>query len=279
MEFNFKNDWKEYVQNKLSSLGFKYSEDLTENSLNLININRRLPTQVLRKVIFSKEFICPVENINGLNALIKKIEKGQCLIPNLSTSILKSDFNDKTLDDWGIHHFHLGDKEKKGMIERTKNIVFVFVLPKCAFFLQVLPHGKGHGDVWVNTSLLEILHSNWPKIISHMKVKLSGSSLTSKERIALRKFNVNINIKVSDGTVYFSPGGGLLSNGKSMSDYGTLQRVYNDLDYLENLVKQKRNEIENKISTLNGPLNLKVDFTDLHNLRVVEINSQTILEF
>ncbi|WP_076920402.1 hypothetical protein [Pseudoalteromonas sp. SK18] len=280
MKFDFKNDWKEHVRHELLSLGFKYNDNknVTENSINFFNVNRRLPKKAPRKAVFSKEFCCPIENKNGLNALVKKIEKGECLTPNLSKTISKADYNDATLDDWGIHHFHLGNKEINGVIERTKNVAFVLVLFDCALFIQILAHGKGHSDVWVNTSLVEIIHTNWPESISHMKTDLSGTSLTSTERTTLRKKNANVDIEVSDGTVYFAPGGGRMSNGASMSDFMNLQRIYRDLDYLEAVVNQESDQIKQKITASNGTLDLRVDFSNTQKLRVIEVNSKTMLD-
>lgn len=279
MKYDFRNDWKEHVKNELLLLGFSYDEnrDVTDNSINLFNLRRRLPKEIPRKVVFSKEFVCPSENKKGLDSLVRKIEKGQCLIPSLSKTISKADYNDATLDDWGIHHFHLGEHEVSGVIERTKNVAFVIVLDDCALFLQVLAHGKGHSNVWVNTTLIEIIHNNWPNAISHMKTQVSGSELTFSERSTLRKKNVNVDIKVADGTVYFSPGGGRMSNGASMNDFMNLQIVYRDLDYLEALVAQEAAQIKSKISSPTGQLNLRVDFSNMQKLFVVEENSKTML--
>lgn len=279
MKYDFRNDWKKHVKNELLSLGFSYNsnQDVTDNSINLFNLRRRLPKKTPRKVVFSKEFVCPNENKKGLDSLVRKIEKGKCLIPSLSKTISKAHYNDATLDDWGIHHFHLGEHEIAGVIERTKNVAFVLVLDDCALFLQVLAHGKGHSNVWVNTTLIEIIHNNWPNAITHMKTQVSGSELTSSERSILRKKNVNVDIKVADGTVYFSPGGGRMSNGASMNDFMNLQIVYRDLDYLEAVVAQEAAQIKSKISSPTGQLSLRVDFSNMQKLFVVEENSKTLL--
>lgn len=279
MKYDFKNDWKVHVSDELLLMGFNYdnSKDLTDNSISLFNIGRRLPIRTPRKVIFSNEFYCPDENRNGLDSLVKNIEGGDCLTPNLSKTISKADYNDAALDDWGIHHFHLGDKQINGVVERTKNVVFVFVMADCALFIQVLAHGKGHPDVWVNTSLLEIIHNNWPDTISHLKTTLSGTKLSALERTNFRRCNTNVDIEVSDGTVYFSPGGGRMANGDSMTDFMNLQVIYRDLKYLEAVVAQEADQIKNKITASNGCLHLRVDFSEMNKLRVIEVNSKTVL--
>lgn len=281
MKYDFNNDWEEHVKSELLSMGFhhNHNKDITETSLNYFNMLRRIPSQTPRKVMFSKEFCCPDENKSGLNDLVKKIENGFCIISNLSKSIAKPNYSDATLDDWGIHHFHLGEREINGVVERTGNVAFVFILPDCALFLQVLLHGKGQSNVWVNTSLIESIHNNWPEVICHLKTELSGTAITLKERRTLRKKNTNVDIKVSDGTVYFSPGGGLMSNGTAINDFTRLQKLYRDIEYLDKVVAQESEQIKMKISSPTGQFNLKLDFSDPEKIRVIEVNSKTILNF
>lgn len=143
--------------------------------------------------------------------------------------------------------------------------------------MQVLPHGKDHRDVWVNTSLIEIIHNNWPDTIVHMKSGLSCSTLTLAERLTLRKKNVNANIAVSDGAVYFSPGGGRMSNGASITDFMELQRIYRDLDSLEAFFAQEEEQIKQKIASKNGNLSLRVDCSNTQKLCVIEEKSKTLL--
>lgn len=279
MKFNFKNDWKEHVESELKSFGFSYDEDkdISANSFILFNIQRRLPTITSRKVIFSKEFVCPNENLKGLKSLVNKFESSECLKANLSKTILKAGYNDATLDDWGIHHFHLGEREINGVIERTKNVVFVLAFNNCALFIQVLPHGKGHSDVWVNESLIDIIHRNWPDSIAHMKSPYNGSILSTEERKNLRKKCVNSEIQVSDGTAYFSPGGGRMSNGVSFSDFTKLQFVFRELDYFEALVDKEKEQISSKIVSPSGELHLRVDFSDKNKINVYEVNTKSML--
>ena len=69
-----------------------------------------------------------------------------------------------------------------------------------------------------------------------------------------------------------------MSNGASMSDFMNLQRIYRDLDYLEAVVSQGAGQIKQKITTSNGTLDLRVDFSNTQKLRVIEVNSKTMLD-
>jgi len=279
LEFDFRNDWKEHVKSELRSFGFSYDEskDVSENSHILFNAQRRLPERTKRKVIFSKGFKCPEEHLEGLELLVSRFENAECLKGNLSRKIFKPSYSDATLDDWGIHHFHLGVRKVKQWFERTKCVVFVLVFNNCALFIQILAHGPGHHDVWVNKSLIDIIHENWPDAIAHWKSQSTGSQLSTEELNSLRKCSVNYVLKVSDGTSYFSPGGGRMSNRVSISDYTKLMFVYRELDHFEDLVEKESEQIISKIISPAGSLQLRADFSDAMKINIYEVHTKTML--
>lgn len=265
----------EYVKNELTGFGYAYdtSKDLTTNSERLFNLRRRIPSTKSRKIIRSKEFSCPTENQAGLQKLESEIENGKDIRAYLSKGITKIDYNDKTLDEWGIHHLHLGTVLENGFIKRTKHVVFVIFLDNQVLFLNTLAHGKGHADVWVNTTLIGIIHNNWPEIIEHLKMGSASGSLTPDERLSLRKKNTNVSVTTSDGTAYYAPGGGFMSNGTAIPDFMTLQKVYRDLDYFEKLVIQEKAQIENKLNPYTPDILLGLDFKNIHDPVLYEKNS------
>ncbi|MBN7769827.1 hypothetical protein KUV44_17610 [Marinobacter daepoensis] len=275
MKYDFKRDWTEYVKNELTAFGYSYdkSKSLTINSERLFNLRRRIPSTKPREIIRSKEFSCPAENQVGLKKLESEIKNGKDIRYYLSKGITNLDYNDKTLDEWGIHHLHLGTVLEKKFVKRTKNVVFVIFLDSQAVFLTTLAHGKGHSDVWVNTTLIEIVHNNWPEIIEHLKMGSASGSLTPNERINLRKINTNVSVTISDGTCYCAPGGGFMSNGTAIADFNALQKVYRDLDYFEKLVTQEKAQIENKLNQYTPDIFLGLDFKNVHDPELYEKNS------
>ena len=64
------------------------------------------------------------------------------------------------------------------------------------FVVQALPHDH---DVWVDTSLLQILHDNWPEEIADGKLHgAPGEAMPSSERLSLRNQNANFATTMRD---------------------------------------------------------------------------------
>ena len=75
---NFQEDWKNILISELTLLGYTIepTSDFREVSKKYFNFKKRTIPQNVRKVLKSKEFICPPEHDEGLKLLINKIEKG-----------------------------------------------------------------------------------------------------------------------------------------------------------------------------------------------------------
>lgn len=54
--------------------------------------------------------MCPSELQFGLDLVMTNIEQGVDLGPYLSKKIADLDYDDDLLNDWGVHHLHLGTK-------------------------------------------------------------------------------------------------------------------------------------------------------------------------
>lgn len=84
------------------------------------NVQRRLVLPVPRQLHKSKSFACPPKHASVVATLERLIENDDDLTPYLSTKIKSIDDNDLLLNDWGIHHLHLGANIKSdGFAERT----------------------------------------------------------------------------------------------------------------------------------------------------------------
>jgi hypothetical protein len=103
--------------------------------------------------------------------------------------------------------------------------------------------------------------------------------LTSSERAALRSKNTNVDIMVSDGTVYFSPGGGFMASGIATSDFLRLQIIQRNLNELEQIVVNEENQIKGAIPIADESLDLRVDFSDLDDWLLIETSTGTLINF
>lgn len=182
-----------------------------------------------RVVHISRGLRCPIEHEEGFSRLIKSFVAGRNVNNYLSSSLLDASYKDGFLDDFGLHHFHLGvgfcDRGKsKGFVKRTGPILIAYVTDAAVYFIGI----HGHG-VWGEQSLIEVIHNEWPEILEKFKligVLPSSELLESKERILLRKKGVNSFVAMPDRTVYASIGGGITcakTNTQSTLDYQKLK--------------------------------------------------------
>ncbi len=135
------------------------------------------------------------------------------------------------LNDWGIHHLHLGTSLKNGFAKRTGAVLFARFTDETAFFINVLDHSKNASlQPWFDQALVRILHKNWPESISQFRVygvqiPPSHSYDTIKEsredkievagETAIRISKGNTYVSVEDA-VYVLIGGGYTTDGTSM---------------------------------------------------------------
>lgn len=117
-------------------------------------------------------------------------------------------------NDWQISHFHLGDVfVKPDKVKRTGDLLYVFITPDRAVFLDVQPHRS-----WTMTNLLRILKKASPDDMSRFKaqgaIKLQ-TALTDDQLLNIRNNGMTAFIEI-DGEVYMSPGMGI-----SSSQHGT----------------------------------------------------------
>ncbi|MCP4350145.1 MAG: hypothetical protein GY795_32110 [Desulfobacterales bacterium] len=141
---NFKEDWEQYVINELNSMGYVVTknEKGTELTIKYYNALKRMVSAKPRTIEISKEFSCPTDLQKNLTAFKSKAKSGEDLTPYLSKRIKDIEYSDPFLNDWGIHHFHLGmKKEDSKFAERTGPLLFAKVTEKTVCFIDVMNHG------------------------------------------------------------------------------------------------------------------------------------------
>ncbi|MDE0233918.1 MAG: hypothetical protein OXM62_02810 [bacterium] len=168
-----------------------------------------------RRIIKSKSFsYCPKHH-DALAQIEQIIHKGGDITPYLSKNIKKVNYNDAMLNDWGIHHLHLGARiERDGFVERTDMLLYCRFEKGHAYFVAVLPHGS-----WAKQELVKTIHENWPALIDRYRVRgVVGDRVTDEEIKDLRKVNVNLFVEIENGVAYLPIGGGAVSSGENVLD-------------------------------------------------------------
>jgi len=241
------NQWIDYIKTELIKRfgSDKISDYGNEHDYAIawFKWQRRLiikKTRILKK---SKEFNCPKNRINGHKKLEEAISNGFDLSPWLSISIKKLKYEDEMLNDWGIHHLHLGENKKTdGFIERTNELLFAVFTNDTCYEIGIFKHGD-----WSEIDLLEIINNNFPELINSKKLKgivdIQYSPKTRKEILDLRKAHVCYLIKLSDGSILLPPGGGVATDGSSI-DAVTIA------DYWGHIFRKAEKDIEENIQKL-----------------------------
>lgn len=270
-------DWIEMLKKDLIANGLSISSDCAPDNIchQYFNVKRRLIEPVPRDILLSAEFTCPQEQVAGLDLVKRKISAGEDLKPYLSEQINNSDYDDGMLNDWGIHHLHLGMAlQSNGFIERTGPLLYVRFTRDSAYLINVFPHGN-----WALQDLLKIIHHNWPELLSINRLNREGlislgHSPTDSDIKAFRRNTINALVQMEDGTVYLPPGGGVVlsklsrkSTGGVSSDVVTkCNHMYRRLKDMEKLFFENINlitaEAKNKGCSDAHSLKLNLVFED-----------------
>lgn len=261
MSVDFIADWSDFLHQSglpMCGLGYDPSRTVQENTLRyLCAYHRRVPVTAPRAVHESRELRVPQQYQADYAALKVLTTSGGDLTPYLSRDILKKkrpDKNDGLLNAWGVQHLHFRP-------EGTAHILLCRITDTDMFVIQALPHDH---DVWVDTSLLQVLHNNWPEQITAGECNgFQDEALPSTERLALRNHNANFATTMADGTVYLAPGGGLMASGDCFEDRSNCDKIFAELASLQGMVRSNAVRIR---AALNWPsskeLSIKMIFED-----------------
>jgi hypothetical protein len=209
IKIDFAADWAATLEEQVASLGYQIATGLSPGEVchRYATLRRRLISQRPRTVSAAAGFVCPPDLLAGLALLRKKIEAGEELRPHLSRGLADLDSQDMLLNDWGIHHLHLGTKiEADGFVERSGPVLFARFTRDAAYLIAVLKHGS-----WSCQDFVRVLHRNWPDSISAYRIQGAQGleqQTSDADIAALRKHAINVPVAVEPGAVYLGMGGG-----------------------------------------------------------------------
>jgi len=140
-----------------------------------------------------------------------EIEEGKNLNPRLSRQMRKLVFNDDMLNDWGFHHFHLGEQiGTHGMVEGTRDLVYAWFEPDTIYLIRVMGHGE-----WSNQEIFEVTHEEWPSLFEPFRLPGINAfpKFSAEQTSKMRQIGLTIFTETKDGSVFIPPGGGTMLNG------------------------------------------------------------------
>lgn len=210
-------------------------------------------------LFISKELTCPAVYQNSFNLIKEKLLKGASVNSHLSKRLLRLDYNDSLLNDWGIYHLHLGESlenNNSSFIERTGPLLFIRIDGYNAYLIDILHHGS-----WACQKLIKVIHDNWPKSIEKYLLKrVTGLSvaLTDKDIIKMRKAGISSAIKIAPNIVYFPLGGGYSISGYSIVASREVDCYYNFIYNLKRQIQENLEQISQVIIRENNISNNKI---------------------
>ncbi len=250
---NLYKDLNVVCQNYLERAGYKVHESSKFSVLKqYLNVLRRAILAKPRKVKIYPSLVCPKEYQQGFDSLISNLQLGHNVNMYLSSNLTKTDFQDGFLNDYGLHHFHLGDGfersgRSKGFVKRTGPVLLAYITDRIAYLIDIKVHGR-NGDpyIWTNQDVIEKLHSEWPEAIKQFRVKGAlglAHNPNQDGRKALRHGAVNTMVQTQDGAVYAPIGGGVSTSKSSVFLQTEYDRLRRDAGYiLADLVSHIRSE-------------------------------------
>lgn len=269
---NFRRDVASSLKRQLEGLGYEIGsmqEDRATVIAYLGACRRRVPVRP-RRVLRARTFDCPPEYREGLADVHEAVRIGRDLTPYLSKGVKNLGRPDRMLDHWGIHHLHLGRHRSDDFVERTEQLLYCRFDYENVYFICV----AGHGD-WSSQHMIKILHENWPDSIKQYRLRdVLGVevSVTDEDVAALWRGNISPLIEVSKGVVYYSPGGGVLTNGDNLADARTADKMLESADRLQKDVVDNFDEIRL------GALEMGLTLTSPTTLRLVRQQGYWFIE-
>ncbi len=187
---------------------------------------------------------------DGFEEIIRKARSGESLNAHLSKKIKKLEY-DVTLNDWGIHHLHLGSKVKKdGFQSRTDELLFVMKKGATLYCIDIQTHNAGNDGTQPlkkfipQQELLEIVYRNWPNLLTVMKGVLAGKQgFNDSEMMQLRERGGISLVQLSGGIVLYPPGGIIASNKSSTETNEKIWSFLYDFINLEPALKKNKTRI------------------------------------
>lgn len=200
----------------------------------LYGVLRRLiiprPRRVVRSGVLATRALAPAIS-SVVDAIARKSEAGADLAPFLSKQIEQLETHDLLLNDWGIHHLHVGADVAgpNGYVARSKELLYVLVRDDVLHMIDVRDHGA-----FSDAQLVDILHSEWPETIARWRSdSLAADRISPEARAVLRKKHGTALVMTSDGTSYFPTGGGYMCSGLSSEVLFTADRIMDEIEWLE----------------------------------------------
>ena len=163
MKANFEADWIAQLRSHLVNVqGWDANEiaalDDREVHFRYFDALRRRIAPKPRTIRIADDFLCPPAEVPGWQTLQEKVRKGEDINPHLSKRHASLFNLDGLLNEWGVHHFHLGvapDPKDPAYVGRTGPLLYALVTDEAFYAINVYTHGS-----FENSDIVESIHRN-----------------------------------------------------------------------------------------------------------------------
>lgn len=221
---NFVEDVRATVLRELSTTWGVVPPDEASASdvcLALFAILHRMIEPKPRRVHRSRELLARMpklapDHAAAFDEIARALTQGTDVNHRQSKQIFRIGRPDALLNEWGIHHLHLGAKiEGDGFINRTGPLLFLFVQGAVVYLLDVWTHADG----FARDEMLHLIDRNWPRVLDRYELKgvSIDKNVDESTRKVFRGKGVTTLFARKNGTVIGPPGGGYVTTGLPLS--------------------------------------------------------------
>lgn len=172
----------------------------------------------------------------------ERFKAGGDLTEFLSTLASNVDKPDAMLNDFGIHHLHLGEKRSSNAkrVERSDRLLMVWVGVDDAHLIDIRPHPEQRDiddNGWSHQEYLDVIERNWPRLLDPYEVPgVSGASIPDSGRRALQLKNANVVTRVGNRAIA-PPGGGMTGSGANLRHVVMAMKLLRLLEHVQNAIE------------------------------------------
>ena len=240
IEIDFHADFREIVESTLrkNDVAVDASESYNDAVYRYYANVRRRVAALQYKVLEAAGLTCPADLATGYSQLKAELENGYDVTSRLSRKMPNATFEDRMLNDWGIVHFHLGERDAHGGVPGTKIVLFALVRDETVYAIGFFDHKS-----WSNIEVLEIVDRNWPALTKHVRVQgIAEFELCDEDRAKLRAAGANM-LNTVNGQVLAPLGGGYTMAGTSMAAHKQADRAILSVGFYQDHITRSAAEI------------------------------------
>jgi len=288
---NLFEKYMNYVRKELISykLGYTVKENDTDIKIitRLFNAKQRYIPKQKYIIKESQEIKESFKRLNkqyqeAFNEIKMMFSNAEEVRPYLSTRIKKTDYYDKLLLDWNIHHLHLNKKNSVTdyWVDRSDYLLLFIIEANTVYFVDIEKHKEN--NIFEQQKYLKVIYNNWSNILEPYKKNCEIASYTELTDSGIKKLReAGINTPfIIDNKAYMGFGDGISGAGTNFLHQGKAMRIKKYLTRIDEYCKLNEQKICHKIYQ---ETNIKLEtltldlFYDNDELRVIETKSNCLI--